>query len=191
MHRQSDPMAGAVHEVLRQAGLSQHIPGRGVDLFGGDTGAHRCHRSGLGSLEHRILRGDLVGRLAEAVGAGGIRVVAGFHRSADIDDDDVTGLQNPIGTFVVRVGAVRTRSDNDERSLRMPLCHNRFGDVSSNLCLGTPGGEKLRNAGMNAVNGSTRGAQCIHFGWILDHPQPRHHAGGQHRHGTQSLGQRQ
>ena len=150
-------MARAVHEVLRQAGLGQYIPGRGVDLFGSDTGTHRCHRSGLRSLEHRVLRGDLVGRLAEAVGAGGIRVVSGFHRSADIDDDDVTGLQDPIGTFVVWVGAVRTRSDDDKRRLRMALCHNRFGDVGSNLSLGTPRCEKFRNAGMNAVDGGTRG----------------------------------
>ena len=59
MDRQPDSVAGAVNEVLRESGLGQHIAGCGVDLFGRHSGTHRRHRSSLGALQDRVLRGYL------------------------------------------------------------------------------------------------------------------------------------
>ena len=58
MYRQPDSVAGAVHEIFGKPGLGEHVAGRGVDLFGGDAGAHRGDPGGLGALQHRVLPGD-------------------------------------------------------------------------------------------------------------------------------------
>ena len=107
VHRQSDAVAGAVHESLSQPFGGQHVAGGGVDLLRRDPGPHGVDRRLLGALQHRVAPRDVGVWLADAVGAGGVGVVTGFVRAADVDDDDVTGPQFTVGALVVRVGAVR------------------------------------------------------------------------------------
>ena len=110
VHRQPDAVAGAVHERLGQPFGGEHVARGGVHLLGGHPGPHRLDRGLLGPLQHRIPPRDFGVRLTDAVGAGGVGVVAGFVGAADVDDDDVAGLQFTVGALVVRVGAVRART---------------------------------------------------------------------------------
>ena len=191
MHRQPDAVAGAVHEVLAQPGVGQHVARGGVDVGGAHTRAHRGHRGGLRALQHRVVLGDLRRRLADAIGAGAVGVVAGLHRAADVDDDDVAVAQCAIGAFVVRVSPVGAGADDDECGFRMSFGDNGFGDVGSDLCFGAPGYEETRHPRVHPVDGRTGGAQRLDLRVVLDHPQARQHLGGQHRGGAEMLGQRQ
>ena len=51
MHRQSDAVAGAVHEGLGQPLGGQHVAGGGVHLLGRHTGPHRLDRGLLRALQ--------------------------------------------------------------------------------------------------------------------------------------------
>ena len=58
----ADAVAGAVDEVLAEAGVGDHLPGRPVDLL-----ARRADRAGLDAdalrlVQHRVGLGDLGGR---------------------------------------------------------------------------------------------------------------------------------
>ena len=59
VHRQPDAVAGAVHEVLGQSGVGQHVAGGGVDLLGGDPRADR----GDGRAAGRVAGPNTVGYL--------------------------------------------------------------------------------------------------------------------------------
>ena len=189
MHRQTDAVAGAVHEILSQTGLRQYVAGGGVDRLGAHTGTNGRHRGGLCPLQHRVLTGHLGVRLAEAVGAGAVGVVSGLDRASDVDDDDIAGLQLPLGAFVMRVRAVWSGADDDESGLRMSLGDNGVGDIRGHLGLGAPGHQELRHLGVHPINSGTGGAQRLDFVGVLDHSQCGQHAGGQHRHHAEHLGQ--
>ena len=160
-----------MHEILSQTSLRQHIAGGGVDRLGAHTGTHSFHCGGLRTLQHRVVSGDLRIRLAEAVGAGAVGVVSGLDRAADVDDDDIAGLQFPVGAFVVRVRAVWSGADDDERGLRMAFGDNGVGDIGGHFSLGAPGYQELRHLGVHPVDGGSGGAQRLDLVGVLDHPQ--------------------
>jgi len=112
--RQPDSVARAVDEPVGQSGCGEPVAGGRVDRLGGNPGTGGGDRSFLGRLQLRIGAGDLGTRLGEAVGAGAVRVVTGVNRTADIDDDDVVIGDDALGMLVVRIGAVRSGSDDDE-----------------------------------------------------------------------------
>ena len=65
----------------------------------------------LGGLQDGVPLGDVgAGAAADDVGAGAVGAVAGGRLAADVDDDEVAGLDRPAGQLVVRAGAVRARS---------------------------------------------------------------------------------
>ena len=118
-------------------------------------------------------------------------MVSGFVAAADVDDDDVTDLQFAVRVAVMRVGSVRSGADDDERHLRMSFGDNRFGDIGGDVGLGPARCQKLRHPGMHPVDGRAGLAQRVDLGRLLDHPQPAHHVGGQHRQHAEHTGQRQ
>ena len=82
-------------------------------------------------------------------------MIARRVRPADVHHDDVTDLQGAVRTFVVRIGTVRTRSDDDERDIGMPLGDNGFGDVRGNVGLGAAGHQELGHPGVHPVDRRT------------------------------------
>ncbi len=133
-------------------GLGEHVAGGGVDLLGGHARANRVQRRRAGPAAapntvrpHRdsARRGCTCGCESE--------LYPGSYRAADIDDDDVTGLQFAIRILVMRVCAVRSGADDDERHLRMPFGDNGFGDVGGDVGLGAAG---IRNSGTRACTRS-------------------------------------
>ena len=67
-----------MHEELPQPGLDKHITGGGVDLLGGHARADRVNGRALRPLKYRILLGDIVTGLSDAVGAGGVGMISGL-----------------------------------------------------------------------------------------------------------------
>ena len=172
VHREPDAVTRAVHERIGKPLVCQHVAGHGVHLLCGHAGPHRFDRGLLGALQHRVPPRHLGIGLTDAVGAGGVGVVAGFVRASDVDDDDVAGPQFAVRTLVVRVRAVRARPDDDERDLRMPFCDNGFGDISGDVGFGAARHKELRHARMHPVDRRTGLAQCVDLGGVLDHSQP-------------------
>ena len=154
---------------------AEHVARHRVHLLRGYTGPHRIDGGPLGTLQHRVPPCHFGVRLPDAVGAGRVGVVAGFVRPADVDDDDVAGPQLTVRALVVRVGAVRAGPDDDERHFRMPLGHNRFGDVRGDVSLGAARYQELRHPGVHPVDGRARLAQRVDLGGVLDHPQSPQH----------------
>ena len=107
VHRQPDAVTCAVHERLRQTFGGQHVARHGVHLLRGHPGPHRLDGGLLGALQHRVPSGHFGIGLTDAVGAGGVGVVARFVRAADVHHHDVAGAQFAVRALVVRVGAVR------------------------------------------------------------------------------------
>ena len=160
-------------------------------MLRGYTGPHRIDGRLLGTLQHRVPPGNFGVRLPDTVGAGRVGVVARFVRPTDVDHNDVARPQFTVRALVVRVGAVRAGPDDDERHFRMPLGHNRFGNVRGDVSLGAARYQELRHPGVYPVDGRARLAQRVDLGGVLDHPQSPQHVGGQHRHHAQHVGQRQ
>ena len=92
---------------------------------------------------------------------------------------------------MVRVGAVRARSDDDERHLRMAFGDNGFGDVRGHVGLGPPRHQELRHPRVHPVDRGARLTQRVDLGAVLDHSQPAQHIRCEHRDHTEHLGQRQ
>src|SRR5690606_5497902 len=111
---QPDAVPDAVDEVAAVPGVGDDGPGGRVDRLGGDTGPDRRTRALLRLLEHAVVLPHLPRRLADGVGAGGVGAVSRRHGAADVDDHRVAGLDDPVGQLVVRAGAVRPRTDDDE-----------------------------------------------------------------------------
>ncbi|CNV97035.1 Uncharacterised protein [Mycobacterium tuberculosis] len=102
-------------------------------------------------------------------------------RAADVDDNDVTLPQFAVRISVMRVGAVRPGTHDDERYLRMPFGDNCFGDVGGYVGFRSARDQKLRHSGMHSIDRRAGLTQRVDLGFLLDHPQPAQHVGGQYR----------
>ena len=71
--------------------------------------------------------------------AGGVRAVA-VHQAAEVEDDRVAVLDDPVAGLVVRVGAVRAGADDGEVDLLVPELAQQAGEVGGDLGL-LPAGE--------------------------------------------------
>ena len=108
-------MPGPVEERLAVAlGLDRAARG-GIDRLAGDARADRPRRRRLGAVQDaEQVAEPLVGALRR-IAAGDpqrprdVRAVAA-ERAADVEDDRLAGLDDPVGRLVVRRGRVRARS---------------------------------------------------------------------------------
>ena len=110
----------------------------GVHGLGADAGPDRGAGSLLGVLQHLVIRGKVRWRRTDHVGARAVRAVTARHGSADVDHDGIAGGEHPAGCSVVRAGGVGPGCDDREVRARMPLGHDRVGDIGGHLQLGPP-----------------------------------------------------
>src|SRR5699024_8992038 len=108
---------------------------------------------------------------AEAVGARRIGVVPGFDRAADVDHDHVAAFEAAVRHFVVRVGAVRPGTDDDELGRGVAFVDYRGGDVVVDLALCTADPDPVAHAGVYPVDRGPRATQGLDLLGVFDHPQ--------------------
>ena len=115
------------------------LTGGGVDRLGAHAGPDGPVRRLLRVLQHLVVGEEAGGRLADRVGPGAVRTVAGRHHPADVHDHRVPRAQHPVGDPVVRAGRVRAGADDHEIHLGVPLGQDGLGDQRSHLAFGPAG----------------------------------------------------
>ena len=161
MHIKPQPVAGAMHVQVaigtlfnqsigitdQQAEIHQtfhqHPQRRGMDLFGRPARLHRLDSRHLGS-QHQAVELSLLGREAPVhrEGAGDVAVVVVIHRTAGIDQQQITVLQRRgVGGVMQHAGVVAPGHDRAiggpagtgrtemrfDRRLHLGLIHSRAG----------------------------------------------------------------
>ena len=111
---EADPVPGPVEERLAVALGLDRLAGRGVDRAAGDARRDGLHRGRLGVVQHPEQVPEALVRALGRVAAGhpqgprDVRAVAA-EDPADVEDDRLAGLDDPVGRLVVRRRRVRAR----------------------------------------------------------------------------------
>ena len=123
---EADAVAGAMDEVLAEAGVGDHLAAGRIDVLGGHArlAPHRS-RSCWAAAEHVVQAAELVGRALIVVAghperARDVRAVA-LEPAADVEHDRLAGLDHPLARLVVRRGRVGTAGHDPERGLVVAL----------------------------------------------------------------------
>ena len=119
MHRQPDAVSGAVHEVLRQTGVGQHVAGRGVDCSAVTPG-RTAATAAAWCLCRTAYCSAISGRGPRCCRCGCSRVVARPTGPRCRRRRCHLSPQFAVRALVVRVGAVGAGADDDERGLQQP-----------------------------------------------------------------------
>ena len=93
-------------------------------------------------------------------------MVAGRQSAADIDDDWLALSQHAIRKAMVRVGAIRARSDNDEIDNGV-LPQDELFEFVGYLGLSTTGLQKLRYLRVDCVDGTASLAQLSNLSLVF------------------------
>src|SRR5262249_19664629 len=101
----TDPMAGAVHEVRPEAGGGDDPASGVVDLGRWAPRSHRAYRGFLRLLQHRVRVPNLAAGLPHREHARDVRAVP-VLRPAEVTEDDVTRTDRPRRRIVVGTGSV-------------------------------------------------------------------------------------
>ncbi len=170
---ESDPVAGAVDEVLAVAPLGDDAPGhrihvlaRGADHGGVDGGS-------LGLLEDQVEVAQLGGWFAGVHAAGDVGAVAVGHGASEVAQDDLPGPDHPGPGIVVRAGGVGPGSHDGEVDGGVALGQEPSAEVGRHLSLGAPdhGYVPRLELRRHPVRSRRRSPQRSHLGGVLDRPQ--------------------
>ena len=171
MGLEADPVPGAVDEQIAEPGVAQHSASGLIDRFAGNS---RCD-GGAGrllcpfeDLEPFAVDGN---RLAHRVGAGAVAAVSVRHRPANIDDDWIANLDDPVRHLMMRTRAIRATRNDDEVNTHMAGRENPLGDIAADLALSAAGPQQSGNVGMDSIDRRPCIAERSNLGRILAHAE--------------------
>ncbi len=132
-----DAVAGAVDEELAVTSVGDDLPGRVVDVLARGPHGRRGDSGSLSRPEDRVRFGDLGARLAGEHATGDVAAVA-VHRAAEVAEHDLSLLDGPVGSVVVRARRVLAGGDDREVHPLVALGDESGSDVLRDLRLGAP-----------------------------------------------------
>ncbi len=137
VRRDADAVPGAVDEGLAVSRVGDDGSGGAVDVLAGRAGTNRVDSGLLGLADDLVNLADLVRRLADAHGAGGVGPVAVLE-PAEVEHHRIPDLDHPVAGLVVRVGAVGAGSDDGEVDLLVAELAQQRREVGGDLGLTSP-----------------------------------------------------
>src|SRR6185437_14451048 len=112
----SDPMTGAMNELLAVSRLRDHLPGGPVNFLATHAGPYRIDTGLLRLPNDLVDLTNLRSWFSDANRARGIGPIA-VSEPTKVQDDRVTGLDHPVPRLMMRIGPIGTRPDDGEVDL--------------------------------------------------------------------------
>ena len=161
-----------MNELLAVARVSDHLPGRPVDLLASHSRTDRVDTSLLGKPHDFMYFANLRGGFTDTHRTGGVGSVA-EPQAAEVQDDGITWLNHPIPGFVVRLSPIRTRADDGEVDLLMSELTQQISKISCDLSLAPIGEMPLHDLAIGRVRSGPSGGEPHQFVVVLDRAHHR------------------
>ena len=172
MDVETDAVAGAMHEILAEAGSLDDIAHDAIDGFGGDTRTHGGEPGAVRLEDDRVDLAQASGCRAKAPGSRHVGAVA-IARSAEVGQHAHTLREHGVARVVMRHRSIRTGSDDAEGAGQVVagrsemsaevVLHFEFG-ASAEL-------GRLEEPAVRLIVGVGGGSQQLELVCRLAHPQ--------------------